>query len=325
MKGLKTTIMIILVLVFSTAAYSQGLAIAAEKPSSAQEKAAIAKDDVRLPTDKQGWNFIVAPYLWIPGAHITLVRQGRFSGTTAVDIPWYNVVPLLFSQALGGMCRVEIRKGRWGFFSDTVFIYLSDSLSGGGSKEITVNPGQQLSAAVPARIGLTGHLKVWTRLLWQDVGVRFLMGNVPLKAGQPLPVLSCELFGGLRYSYYNQDTRPEINATLTAQGTEPLSRGGSFTDSLIVSVVEPLLGLRLGFWFTPKLNLLLRGDCGGFGFVAYSSVDSVLEAMVGYQVHEHIRLYGGYRALYFTRTGNGRPLAAHGWFHGPTLGAAFNF
>jgi arylsulfatase A-like enzyme len=77
-----------------------------------------------------------------------------------------------------------------------------------------------------------------------------------------------------------------------------LSRGGSFTDSFIVSVVEPLLGLRFGVWFTPRLNLLLRGDCGGFGVVAYKSVNSVLEALVGYQVHEHIRLYGGYRALF---------------------------
>jgi len=324
MKGLKTTIMIIIVLVFSTAAYSQKLAIVTEQPSSAQEKAAMAKDDDLLPIYKQGWQFIVAPYLWIPGANINLARQGRFSGTTTVDVPWYNIVPLLFSQALGGMCRVEIWKGRWGIFSDTVFIYLSDSLNGGGSKEISVNPRQQLPAAVPVRIGLTGRLKIWSRLLWQDVGVRFLVGSVPLKADKPFPVLSCELFGGLRYAYYNQDTRLEVNATLTAQGTQ-LSQGGYYTDSLIMSVVEPLLGLRLGFWFTPRLNLLLRGDCGGFGIVAYKSVDSVLEALVGYQVNEHIRLYGGYRALYFDRNVNAKGLAVHAWLHGPMLGAAFNF
>jgi hypothetical protein len=33
------------------------------------------------------------------------------------------------------------------------------------------------------------------------------------------------------------------------------------------SFIEPLVGLRLGLWFTPKLNLLLRADCGGFGAV----------------------------------------------------------
>jgi len=325
MKGLKTTIMIIIVFFFSTAAYSQELAIATKQPSSAQEKGAMAKDDDLLPIYKQGWQFIVAPYMWIPGANINLARQGRFSGTTTVDVPWYNVIPLLFSQAIGAMARVEVWHGRWGFFSDTVFIYLSDSVNGGGSKEIKVNPGQQLTAAVPARVDLTGRLKIWSRLLWQDVGVRFLVGAVPLKADKPLPVMSCELLGGLRYSYYNQDTRLEVNATLTAQGTEPLSQGGYFADSLVMSVVEPLVGMRLGFWFTPRLNLLLRGDCGGFGIVAYKSVDSVLEALVGYQVHENIRLYGGYRALYFARNNNAKGLAVHAWFHGPILGAAFNF
>jgi hypothetical protein len=141
-----------------------------------------------------------------------------------------------------------------------------------------------------------------------------------------LPVLSCELLGGLRYSYLNQDTRLGVSTTLSGpQGNEFLSRGGTFTDSLIISLVEPLLGLRLGFWFTPKLNLLLRGDCGGFGIVAYKSVDSVLEALVGYQVSEHVRLYAGYRARYFAVNNDARALAAHGWFHGPALGAAFNF
>jgi len=56
--------------------------------------------------------------------------------------------------------------------------------------------------------------------------------------------------------------------------------------------------LRLGLWFTPKLNLLLKADCGGFGFVADNNVDSVLEALVGYQVHNNIRIYGGYRGRY---------------------------
>jgi hypothetical protein len=311
MKGLKTTIMIILVLVLSTAAYSQ------EGAAPAQDETAAAQEDNLLPFYKQGWQFIVAPYLWIPGAHINLARQGRFSGTTSVDVPWYNLVPLLFSQAIGAMARVEVWHGRWGLFSDTVFMYVSDSVSGGGSKEISVNSGT-------ARIKLTGHLKIWSRLLWQDVGGRFLVGSVPLKADKPLPVVSCELLGGLRYSYYNQDTRLGVAATLSAQGTS-LSRGGSFTDSLIMSVVEPLLGLRMGFWFTPQLNLLLRGDCGGFGIVAYKSVDSVLEALVGYQVHENIRLYGGYRALYFARNVDAKGLAIHAWFHGPILGAAYNF
>ena len=175
MKGLKAAILIIMVLTFGATAFSQEGAV----PS--QDKTAAAREEDLLPIYKQGRQFIVAPYLWIPGANINLARQGRFSGTNTVDVPWYNILPLLFSRAIGAMGRVEVWPGRWGFFSDTVFIYLSDPVSGRGSKEILVNPGQQLPGAVPVRVNLTGHLKIWSRLLWQDVGARFLVGTFPLK------------------------------------------------------------------------------------------------------------------------------------------------
>jgi hypothetical protein len=76
--------------------------------------------------------------------------------------------------------------------------------------------------------------------------------------------------------------------------------------------------MRVGVWFTPKLNLLLRADCGGFGFGQYNNVDSVLEALLGYQVHKNIRIYGGYRGRYFSATG--RPDIDPWPFHGPIWG-----
>lgn len=320
MRLLKAVLPLTLVLVLGAPAYPQ------EKSVATQDKTAAAHEENLLPIHRQGWQVFVAPYLWVPGVNINLSRQGRFSGTTSVVDPWYDVVPRIFSQVFGAMCRVEVWKGRLGLFSDTVFIYLSDSVSGGGSKEILVNPGQQLPGPVPVRLELSGQLKIWSRIFWQDAGVRFLVGSVPLRTDKSLPVLSCELLGGLRYSFYHQDTRLGVRAALGGpQGNQILSRGGTFSDSLKLSVVEPLLGVRLGLWFTPRLNLLLRGDIGGFGIVAYNSVDSVLEALVGYQVHKNIRLYGGYSALYFERSGTARPLDAKGWFHGPLLGAVFSF
>ena len=135
-----------------------------------------------------------------------------------------------------------------------------------------------------------------------------------------------ELLGGLRYTYYNQDTSLGLNATLTGPlGNVQISRGGSFFDSIQLSIAEPYVALRLGFWFTPKVNLWLKADCGGFGFVAYNNVDSVLEALVGYQVHKNIRIYGGYRGRYASLSGNAKDIAVHGWFHGPVLGSVFSF
>jgi hypothetical protein len=326
MRGLKTAIIIILWLVLGTAAYSQEEPGTTKKESgSSQEQTTAAKEDDRLPIYKEGWQFFLAPYLWIPGAHLSLSHQGRFSGTTVANVPWYELVPLLFSKAIGGMGRVEIWNGRWGVFSDTTFLYIGDSASAGGAKELKLNP-KRLSVSIPLRLQLSGDLKVWTRLLWQDVGVRYLLGTIPLKADKPLPVVSFELLGGLRYTHYNQDVSLGINATLTGPfGREEISRGGSYFSAVQLSIFEPFVGMRVGVWLTPKINLLLRADCGGFGLVAYNNVDSVLEALLGYQVHKNIRIYGGYRGRYFSGSDSSKDIAVHGWFHGPVLGAVFSF
>jgi len=325
MRTLKTAIIIILLLVLCTPAYSQDPGAAKEQPGSAQEKSTAAKEDDRLPIYKEGWQFFLAPYLWLQGAHLSLSHQGRFSGTTVANVPWYELVPLLFSKVFGGMGRVEIWNGKWGVFSDTTFIYIGESISAGGARELKLNL-KRVPVTIPLRLQLSGDLKLWTRLLWQDVGVRYLLGTIPLKADKPLPVVSFELLGGLRYTYYNQDTSLNLDATLTGpRGRELISRGGSFFSSVQLSILEPFVGMRVGVWFTPKVNLMLRADCGGFGFVAYNNVDSVLEALIGYQVHKNIRLYGGYRGRYFSASGSTKDIAAHGWFHGPMLGSVFSF
>lgn len=314
MGGWKTTLIIILLLVWCTCAYAQ------EEPASvrevsgfASEEATAVKDDDRLPIYKQGWQFFLAPYLWVPGAHLDLSYQGRFSGAIVADVPWYNLVPLLFSKVMGGMGRVEIWKGRWGLISDTNFIYIGESISASGTRELKGEPLQ-----------LSGNLKLWSRLLWQDVGLRYLVGTIPINPEKPVPLASFELLGGLRYTYLNQDTRLGLNATLTStSGQEQFA--GSLFSSLRLSIVEPFVGMRLGLWLNQKFNLLLKADCGGFGFVAYNHVDSVLEALVGYQVHKNIRIYGGYRGRYGSEGGSAKDVTVHGWFHGPMLGTVFSF
>jgi len=323
MRGLKAAITIILLLVLGTAVYAQEPATTKEQSGSAQEKATATKEDDRLPFQREGWQFSVAPYLWIPNIHLDLRHQGRFSGSTVVDIPWYNLVPLLFSKLFGAMGHVEIWNGRWGVFSNTEFFYIGDSVSAGGVKELKLNP-KGLSATIPVRLQLSGDLKFWARLLWQDVGVRYLVGTVPLNADKPLPVVTCELMGGLRYTYLNTDSSLGLNATLTGPSGQ-LSRGGSFFNSVHLSIAEPLVGMRIGLWFTQKLNLLLKADCGGFGFVAYNNVTTVIEGLVGYQVHKNIRIYGGYSGRYLSASGSTKDIALHGWLHGPKLGAVFSF
>jgi len=319
MKLVKTMFAIILSLILCTATYLQAEPGADKGESvSAKQKAAPAKDDDRLPIYQEGWRIVVAPYMWIPGSNLTINQGGD---TTKADVPWWDIIPVLFSQAIGGMASVEIWYNRWGFFSDTNFLYLSDSVSGGGTKEIILNPS---NSPIPVRLDVSGNVTVWTRLLWQDVGVRRLVGAGSLREGKPFPAVSVELFGGLRYTYINQDVKIELNATLTGPpGTGQITRGGASYTKSELSFIEPLAGLRLGLWMTPKLNLLLRADCGGWGIVAYNHVDTVLEALVGYRVTKRSRLYVGYRGRYASgKSGNS---TAYGWFHGPMLGTAYSF
>jgi hypothetical protein len=320
MKVVKTTVAIILFLSLCTAAYPlEKPGPAKEESVSAQTKPASAKDEDILPIYRKGWRIVVAPYMWIPGSNLNINQEGV---TTKADVPWWDIIPLLFSQAIGGMGEVEIWYNRWGFFSDTNFLYLSDSVSGGGTKEITLNPNN-LPVSIPVRLDVSGDVTVWTRLLWQDVGVRRLVGAGSLRAGKPFPAVSVELFGGLRYTYINQDVKLELNTTLTGPQGNVLSRSGASYTKSELSFIEPLMGLRLGLWMTPKLNLLLRADCGGWGIVAYNHVDTVLEALVGYRVTKRSRLYVGYRGRY--ASGSTENSAAFGWFHGPMLGTAYSF
>ncbi len=322
MRGWKTALIIVLLLVWSAGAYSQDEpTLVKEKSGFVQEKATADKDDDRLPIYKKGLQVFLAPYLWVPGAHLDLSHQGGFRGAIVAEVPWYNLVPLLFSKVMGGMGRVEIWKGRWGLISDTNFIYIGDSFSAGGARELK---GQQVS--VPVRLQLSGNLKLWSRLLWQDVGMRYLVGTIPINPDKPVPVASFELLGGLRYIYLNQDTRLGLNATvINTSDQEQVTQSGAFFSSLQFSIFEPFIGMRLGFWLTPKFNFLLKADCGGFGFVAYNHVDSVLEALVGYQVHKNIRIYGGYRGRYGSKVGGANDVTIHGWLHGPLLGSVFSF
>jgi hypothetical protein len=110
-----------------------------------------AHEDDRLPIYKEGWQFFLAPYLWVAGIHADISYQGKFSGSVVADVPWYNLIPLLFSKAIGGMGRVEIWKGRWGLTSDTNFIYIGDSISAGGARELKLNL-RKMPVAIPIRL-----------------------------------------------------------------------------------------------------------------------------------------------------------------------------
>ena len=322
MRTPKTVIIVILFLFLSSAAYSQEATAPVQATTGATpDQVGQTKKANLLPLDKEGWQFFVAPYMWLVGVNLGVSKQGTRGATASVAVPWYDLVPDYFSKVFGAMGRVEIWKDRWGFFVDNVFLYVGDTASGGGSKKI-----EFANVPVPFHLNTSGDVKVIIRQGFLDVGGRYLLGTLPLRPDKPLPVLSCELLGGVRYNWYNQSTSLAVDAALTGpRGRELLTRSKAFTMNFKLNVVEPFLGLRTGVWFTEKWNLLFMADVGGLGSVAYDSFDSNLEALVGYKVQDQIRLYAGYKGRYYTFNKGGEGIKSHGWYNGPVVGAVFSF
>lgn len=329
---------------------------AQEEPKKPGEEIAKPQKEDRLPIHKQDeWQFFLSPYMWIPGVNASTTT---FNKTTTVDAPWYDIVPDLFSKAIGTMGRFEVWKGRWGAFLDGYYVYTGTSGSqSGATHEKTFGPydfrfnkqinigGENIILPIPVQIGpanLTmtpsGSIKYIGRMGNLDLGVRFLAGTVPLSSNGPIPVMSFEILGGGRYNYCSQYIRMNLSSVTVANipvnlGGFSLTRkyerieNGTYTLTFNRSFIEPFLGTRLGFWFTTKIVMYVTGDLGGFGLVADENVDCNLEALLGYKVHKNIYLWAGYRAhgVWFTAGEALTSLNLNGWLHGPVLGATFAF
>jgi hypothetical protein len=274
-----------------------------------------AKEDERVPVQKEEWQFFVAPYLWVPGVNVNTTVSDH---TTSISQGWWEMIPKLFSSAIGGMGRVEAWKGKWGFFVDSYFIYLGGNVSDDAGK--TVDLGRR--GRIPLTATLNGDLKYITRAGNVDFGPRYLLGTVNLSPDKPLPVLSFEVLGGGRFNAYSQYIKLNLNSGLTGP-LQTNTAGGSFVSKFERYYIEPMLGMRLGLWLTPKAVITFRGTVGGFGLVADNNLDSDMELAFGYKVHQNIYAYVGYRARYESASKDF--ISLDGWFHGPILGMVFAF
>lgn len=318
MRKMLTVALVVALLVFP---YSSGQAEeeAASPPEAASQAAAAqAKDGDRLPIHKQEqWQFFVSPYMWIPGMNVNATILDH---TTSVNQGWWDMIPKLFSSAIGGMGRIEVWKGKWGFFVDSYFFYLGGNVSDSPGK--TIDLGRRLN--IPVTLLLNGDLKYIVRAGNVDFGPRFLLGTVNLSADKPLPVLSFEVLGGGRFNAYSQYLKLDLDATLTGPlGGRSITRGGPFVSKFERYYIEPMLGMRLSLWLTPKAVVTFRGTVGGFGLAEDNNLDSDMELAFGYKVHKNIYAYVGYRARYESATQD--IISVNGWLHGPNLGMVFTF
>lgn len=349
MRKLQAVLVIILVLAVPCTP-----GFVAAPPGTPPETAAQAKDEDRLPIHKQDqWQFFVSPYLWIPGVNLTTTS---LRGSQSVNVPWWDVASVLFSDTIGVMGRAEAWRGRWGVYLDSYFMYvgLSDSKVDAknrsfGPVDFTLSKQANLGGAtirlnIPGQASGTvtlipsGSAKYILRLVSTDIGGRFLVGAWPMEADKPLPVCSLEVLGGLRFNSINQYLRINLSNIRIGNANVDVRRfslsanrvtikNGSYTIDYNLQFFEPFIGLRVGFWLTPKVVLSLKGDVGGFGLVVNNNVSCNLEALLGYRFHKNVYAYAGYKArgIWNDLGDDLAQVKLSGWLHGPVLGVTYTF
>ena len=175
---MRTPITVVIVILFlllnSVATPRRGLPRSKKTAGARPDQAGQAKEANRLPFEKEGWQFFVAPYFWMVGVNLSVSKQGTRGATASLAVPWYDLVPDYFSKVFGAMGRVEIWKDRWGFFVDNVFLYIGNTASGGGSKKIDLP-----NVPVPVHLITSGNVKLIVRQGFLDVGGRYLLGKMP--------------------------------------------------------------------------------------------------------------------------------------------------
>jgi hypothetical protein len=91
-----------------------------------------------------------------------------------------------------------------------------------------------------------------------------------------------DALAGFRYWYYGENLSFTTN-TLNFSGTQ--------------SWVDPLVGGRITGFLTPKVEVTVAGDVGGWGVA--SQMDYQVVGLLGYRIKPALALQAGYRYLYF--------------------------
>ncbi|MCI0738954.1 MAG: hypothetical protein L0Y72_07910 [Gemmataceae bacterium] len=161
----------------------------------------------------------------------------------------------------GFQTYLEVRKKKFGFFAAPSYLKLSGDAEAGS-----------LSADFEQQ---------W----WTVEGGGFY--NL-VDTGNEKP-FTLDVIAGVRY--WNVDT--EVNV----EGGGPL--GVDLEIGSTFEILDPIVGLRMRYYFTRKLSISLRGDVGGFGISSGDTSEFSWQALglLGYDFTKRFTLLGGYRAL----------------------------
>jgi hypothetical protein len=243
------------------------------------------------------WELSLTPYLWATALKGDVGVGSRIDADVDASFKdiWDNLNGAL-------MLEGELRKGRFGLISDTIYADLEDDAA-------TAEDRLKVDAKAKMFIqSLAGTYRVGTWRL-ADTG-----------AG-PLAV-TVDPYAGLRYTYLNAELRGRLDlpdlgvaARRTAESDEHW--------------VDPIVGLRTNWTVGERWSLVLAGDVGGVSTSDQYSAEAF--GLVGYRFglfgEGNANLLAGYRVLKQKyQDGDGR--SEFEWdmtIHGPIVGLKITF
>ncbi len=213
------------------------------------------------PIEEPGWNYELTPYLWLAGMKGD-VQAGRLP-KTSVDMSFSDVFKVLDFAA---MATLEVRKQRWGWLFDAIYIKVSDSASS--------------STTGPLGVARSANADVTLKETLLGAAAAYRVSDGPTLV---------DLIGGVRY------TRIDASATIGASLFAPdgQSVAGTTSRSGDKSWADAHLGVRVQQPVAERWTLVGYLDAGG------GEHDYTWQALAGasYQFSKSLSGKFGYRYL----------------------------
>jgi hypothetical protein len=265
--------------------------------ANAQEAAPTAAAPSGLAQATAGpWELSVTPYLWA-----TALKGDVGIGRTEanVDASFSDILDNL-NGAL--MLEAELRKGRFGLISDTVYANLEDNAA---------TSQDRLKIDATANM-LIQSLAGTYRGTWQ-------LAN--FGAAGPL-ALTVDAYAGIRYTYLDLELKGKLDLPRLGVDAQRQVEGDKHW-------VDPIVGLRTVWTLGERWSLVLAGDVGGVSTSDQYSAEAI--GLGGYRFglfgENNANLFAGYRVLKQKyEDGDGRHRFE--WdvtIHGPIVGLKVTF
>lgn len=271
------------------------LAPAADAGSHAEEQVADASADEDQVTS--GWEFNVAPYVWLPGAQGSVTIDGT---TVPIDSTVGDTFDLLGSLEAGGaMAHIGVRQDKLGFFVDFQFLAIGTT-----------------NAVGPRGLGSV-RSKILEYFLEYGASYRVLEHATSIGPNAPISV---DLIAGGRWNRITtQLAFSKLDHDLKSK----------------VEFMDPLVGGRFVVPFygsddAGDFSIRFRGDIGGFGAgsdLSWSALGALQWHMPWTMGDADMTMIAGYKTYYFrvSQVSDGVDSQLALQSGGPALGLALSF